>query len=455
MSSGRTIGRFLLPVAMLAAGAAVAYWMVPAESRAVERQLIGFPDSDAFAHLLRPALLGVLCFIPGLTALGYALAGILDRYLFRQFLTIAVLCFSALFMMWFLLDLSNHLNDLRQSDHFLLDSARFYLLRFPGVFVLVAPYSLSLSLLYCLGKLSRSREIVAIIQTGRGMLRVVAPFLTLALSATLVCTVFNYHWAPSGEGSEEMLLVDARGGRKVLASNVLYYYEPARRLWKVGEFPYELDQGAPLRAVEVTSMTPDGNLQSRLKAPYATWDRTSRRWLFDDPEVCSFVPDQPPHFDRPPSPLIQPDWPETPWQLIKPGLPARFLGIPDLNSWLAANRDVEWADKRPYLTQWHYRWAQPVVCLVTVLLAAPLGIVFSRRGATGGVALAIFVCAGMLFVSGISLTLGEAGYLPPALAAWTNNLVFGTFALWLFHRRMVGLPIYQTLRRLLPMADDT
>ena len=91
--------------------------------------------------------------------------------------------------------------------------------------------------------------------------------------------------------------------------------------------------------------------------------------------------------------------------------------------------------------------------MVTVLLAAPLGIVFSRRGASGGVALAVFLCAGMLFLSTISLALGESGYLPPAVAAWATNAIFGAVAVWLFHRRMAGLPIYQMIRRLLPLED--
>jgi lipopolysaccharide export LptBFGC system permease protein LptF len=87
------------------------------------------------------------------------------------------------------------------------------------------------------------------------------------------------------------------------------------------------------------------------------------------------------------------------------------------------------------------------------MLAAPLGIVFSRRGATGAVALAVFLCGGMLFVSNLSLALGESGYLAPALAAWAPNVLFGLIALYFFHRRMTGLPIYQTIRRLIPLED--
>ena len=144
------------------------------------------------------------------------------------------------------------------------------------------------------------------------------------------------------------------------------------------------------------------------------------------------------------------NWPETPWQLIKPGLKAEELGIPGLYSWLVQNRESEWGNKRQFLTQWHYRWAQPGICLAIVLLAAPLGIVFSRRGTAGGVALAIFLCAGMMFTSTVFLSLGESGYLHPMWAAWGTNILASVIALVLIQRRLVGRPIYQTLRNLLP-----
>jgi lipopolysaccharide export system permease protein len=150
-------------------------------------------------------------------------------------------------------------------------------------------------------------------------------------------------------------------------------------------------------------------------------------------------------------PLVMTQWPETPWKLIKPGLRAEQLGIPGLYSWLVQNRTSEWGNKRRFLTQWHYRWAQPGICLAIVLLAAPLGIVFSRRGAAGGIALAIFMCAGIMFSSTVFLALGESGYIPPVWAAWGTNILATSVALLLIQLRLVGRPIYQTLRKLLPV----
>jgi lipopolysaccharide export system permease protein len=92
----------------------------------------------------------------------------------------------------------------------------------------------------------------------------------------------------------------------------------------------------------------------------------------------------------------------------------------------------------------------PFASLVTVLLAAPLAIHFSRRGPGGGIFLAVVLSALMLLTSNIVLAFGEAGLIQPVAAAWLPNIIFGTLAIYLFHRRITGRPIYHTLRRFLP-----
>jgi lipopolysaccharide export system permease protein len=88
-----------------------------------------------------------------------------------------------------------------------------------------------------------------------------------------------------------------------------------------------------------------------------------------------------------------------------------------------------------------------------VLLATPLGVHFSRRGAGGGVLLAVILSGLMLLLTSISVALGASGTLHPAHAAWLPNVIFTLLALYLFHRRISGQPIYLLLRRLLPGGD--
>jgi LPS export ABC transporter permease LptG len=420
----------------------------------VAEQFVGFPDSDVRTHQARPLVLTALCFIPALGALAYALGDTLDRYITRQFIGICAICFSALFMIWLLIDLSDNISEFRRSENILVTLGVYYSCRLPAVLLLLIPYTLLLALLYSLGKLSTNREIIAIIQSGRSVPRITLPVLVSGLLFTLFSLGINYHWAPVAEGRQDDILAETSGKQATEASQVLYRNPTGRRLWMIGAFPADYQKGKPLLNVQITTTDENRRVTSRLSASRASWNRDSRCWSFEKPVISRFEPGMPPVFEEPAETLTIDNWSETPWQLIKPGLSAAYLGIPDLSTWINANSGQPgFVDSSPYLTQWHYRWALPFASLVTVLLAAPLAIHFSRRGPGGGIFLAVVLSALMLLVSNIVLAFGEAGIIQPIAAAWLPNITFGTLAIYLFHRRITGRPIYHTLRKILPGGE--
>jgi lipopolysaccharide export system permease protein len=446
--------RFSLPLVLAALGAVLYGLFVPAELASVSQQLLGFPDSDVKAHEARPVILAALCFLPALAAFIYSLGGTLDRYIARQFAGIFGVCITALIMIWLLMDLGNKIDDFLKSKEVIRTILVYYATSSPAILLLLLPYSLLLSLLYSLGKLSGSREIIAIIQAGHSVVRITLPLIIAGVFFTLLSLGLNYHWAPSAEGATKEFLAASDGKPAAEATNVLYRNAIDRRLWEIGAFPQNYQMGQPLLDVEVTTTHKDMTLESRLTAKRALWDRSNQSWTFEQPVIATYTPNQPPIFKKQDQALVVANWTETPWQLIKPGLSPDNLGIPDLNSWLQANsRHGQFANPAPYLTQWHYRWALPFSCMVTVLLATPLAIHFSRRGAGGGVFLAVVLSALMVLVSSISTALGDAGILRPVLAAWLPNTAFAFIGFYLFHRRISGLPIYLFIRRLLPGND--
>jgi len=446
--------RLLLPLVLTALGAAVCAILLPGEIAAVKQQLIGFPESNIQAHEARLWILRILCFLPAVASLVYALGGTLDRYIARQFAGIFGVCLGALLTIYLLMDMSDKIGDFRESKNVFETIITFYTLRSPAILLLLLPYSLLLALLYSLGKLSTHREVIAMIQAGRSVVRITLPLILAGFFFSLLSLGLNYHWAPVAEGRVDDILAEASGKQASEATNVLFRNPGNRRLWEIGAFPPNYEMGKPLLDVEITTTRADKTLESRLTAKRAWWDRATKRWTFEQPILASYLANQAPVIEAAAEPMVVDSWSETPWQLIKPGLSAAYLGIPDLYDWLLMNsHNYQFADPAPYLTQWHYRWAAPFACLVTVLLATPLGIHFSRRGAGGGVFMAVVLSALMILFSNISLALGEAGTLRPVIAAWLPNVAFAFLGLYLFRRRITGQPIYHVLRRLLPGND--
>src|SRR5207248_733550 len=93
------------------------------------------------------------------------------------------------------------------------------------------------------------------------------------------------------------------------------------------------------------------------------------------------------------------------------------------------------AARAPFRTHYHYRIALPWTCFVVTLIAAPLGVGFSRRGVLTSVATAILLIFALNFSTHLFLALGEGDRVPPWMAGWAPTIVFGTIGLYLLQLR--------------------
>jgi uncharacterized BrkB/YihY/UPF0761 family membrane protein len=214
--------KFLVPLILLILGVALGCVLIPHEKSVVAEQFIGYPNSHRQAHELRVWLLGILCAIPFLCSVLYYCMDRLDRYTLRIFANAFLICFGALFAIMFLEDIQDNLSDFQQSDKMGSLMLRHYITKMPALIVFILPYSLMLSLLWSLGKMSKSQELVSIIQTGRGVIRFTRPLVLVGVVCTIICLIFNYHWAPHAESQEKMILDEAMGKTSSAAESVAF-----------------------------------------------------------------------------------------------------------------------------------------------------------------------------------------------------------------------------------------
>ena len=82
--------------------------------------------------------------------------------------------------------------------------------------------------------------------------------------------------------------------------------------------------------------------------------------------------------------------------------------------------------------QWQKKFAFPLIAAIIVFLGAPFAFLVWKRGALGGLAL----CVGLEIVywatAALFEALGSAGQLPPVLAAWAPDAIFGFLAVYFF-----------------------
>jgi lipopolysaccharide export LptBFGC system permease protein LptF len=119
------------------------------------------------------------------------------------------------------------------------------------------------------------------------------------------------------------------------------------------------------------------------------------------------------------------DWTETPWRVSSSQLDPQNLSIPELQDYMYYNSDFPRAQLAPYQTNLSDRWALPLSCLVVVLVAAPLGIVYNRRGVLAGVSSGIFLFFAMMLTRYLFLALGKGDRISPTWGPWVPDAVFG------------------------------
>ena len=97
----------------------------------------------------------------------------------------------------------------------------------------------------------------------------------------------------------------------------------------------------------------------------------------------------------------------------------------------AADLEASGIDAQQMRVRLQFKYSIPVACIVFVLVAAPLGMRFAHLGSFVGIVLSVLVVFLYNGVRSWGLAFGLVGDLPPVIAAWAQNIIFGAVGLWL------------------------
>lgn len=441
------------PLAAIATGCAGVAWLMISTDlvrnwRAASYSAIGEMPSP-MAFIVKQILVGALIMSPALFLVYYRRRRLLDRYLLRSLLFPFVFCFVGVATLWIILDLSNNFPEFIDAGLSLREMLAFYGVQMPQTVVIVFPVALLLAMLYALGRLSRANELISMLSAGISLRQILTPVFVIGAYAAFISLVCNYHWAPRSEGRKNALLDAAQAraegergssGREEFSRAVLYRNDIDHRTWFAGSIPYNLSQRERIRHVELYIDHPDGTPDRTIVGSQAFWwppapgqtrDDFPGHWtiyrgqeLVHQPDgsvkVNSFTGET---TDRMNFPF---DWSESPWTLMSASFTPDYLSVQELTSYLrSVPEDTNPAALAPFRAHWHYRFAQPMLNLIVALIAAPLGIAFSRRGVVGGVAIAVVIVFFLLFVDSFFLNLARGNHFPAWISVWCTHLIFG------------------------------
>ena len=358
----------------------------------------------------------------------------LDRYVIRSFLQPYLYCIIGFLSIWLIFDISDNSSTLFEGHVSLAEVGGFYFSQLPQVLVILLPVALLLALLFCLGKMSRSNEIVSMLTAGISVPRVLLPLMVVGLLTTGLVLALNYSLAPHAELSRKVFFdnINRGGPRQVRISGQIFRNRTNNRTWFIAHFQPNSNK---FEGVQVIQQDEHDNIVKNYLASTANYDPAIKVWHFELTKIVQYdAAGNITHEEFLPT-LAIPGWTETPYRLSSANVRAEFLGVPELREYLRFNSDFPETLLAPFHTQLQYRLALPWTCLVVVFMAAPLGIGFSRRGILAGVAIAIVLVFSMNFLIHLFLALGEGDRISPLVAAWMPNVLFAAVGLYLLHLR--------------------
>ena len=335
---------------------------------------------------------------------------LLDRYVLRNFLEPFIVCFGAFLAIWIIVDLSDNSSDFIDAHASGSAVLKYYLTQLPHYALVCMPVGLLLGLLYSLSRMSRSNELISMLTAGRSVARVLAPIVVVGLGTVGFCLWLNWELAPHSEQIQKTGINQIKRNKKIGEAEAinghLFRDREQNRTWFVRRLRPDLGK---LDGVHITEQTEDGRITRKWYASRAVFDPQNKTWRLDRGLMVTFTPegdiDLTDNF--PDNSRTIKDWSETPWRIASSELDPQTLSVPELRKYLEVNSDFPAPQLAPYRANLADRFAQAASCLVVVLFAAPLGIVYNRRGVAAAVAGALFIFFGMIMGRGLFMALGK------------------------------------------------
>jgi LPS export ABC transporter permease LptG/LPS export ABC transporter permease LptF len=363
---------------------------------------------------------------------------LLDEYVMRSYAANFLLSLGAFVLLYVVFTFFELMGDIVRNQTPFVIVGEYLINLIPYIVSEVTPLCSLLAVLITFGALNRNSELTAMKATGISLYRVVAPILVLAAVLASALFAFNETYLPAANRRQQALRAEIKdkpaqtfvlAGRKWISGQTNTAGEPAR-IFYYQAYDSVRDVFANLTVFEFDPQT--FTLKRRIFAESVHWDPTVNRWIFENGWQRSFSGVTISSY-QPFTVQTFPDIREQPAYFNKEDKPYDEMSYGELHSYIADLRQSGF-DTIKLRVQLDNKISVPAITLVMAMLAVPFALSAGKRGGLIGVATAIGVAIAYWSISEVFRSMGEISTLPPVLAAWTPDLLFGIAGTYLLLR---------------------
>jgi LPS export ABC transporter permease LptF/LPS export ABC transporter permease LptG len=347
---------------------------------------------------------------------------LIDDYVLRDFFIYLGLILSTFLVLVIVFTLFELLSDILRNQVPATVVAEYLLNVAPYLLYNVAPLVMLLAVLVTFGMMQRSNEITAIKATGTSIYRIVLPVIVAAAVLAVGLFFADQFYLPHTNQRQEALHNQIKGkppqtylrpDRKWIfgQNNDIYYYQ---------FFDPDRDTFGNVTVFQLDPV--HFTITRRVHADRAHWAEYLHRWVYEQGWERSLRVAAMADY-RPFEVATFPDLPETPSYFKKEVKQYTEMNYEELRRYI---RDLQQSgfDVVRLRVQLNKKLSYPLITLIMAVLAIPFSLSTGKKGAITGVAVAVGIAVFYTVVSRLFEAMGDLSQLPPALAAWSPDLIF-------------------------------
>ena len=365
---------------------------------------------------------------PVLQRLDITFPNILDRYILREFIKVLALVVISTAALFIIVDYTDLSGDIRQNHiplHIVLAYYRFTIFQ---ILNWTLPISVLVATLVTFGILSKSNEVTAFKSSGMSLYRVALPVMAIAGAISVLAYLMLDYVLPYSNRRVDELRNKIKGKKALVTQN-------QQKLWFLGKGRYIINflsydkNTQQLSQVQVFEFHPAKfRVTRRVYADRAKWD--GEGWVFEHGWMRSFGDNG----EMTDTPIVRP------LRLFYAERPEDFeteVKSPDQMTFAQLRRYIDTIRRSGYAAEeltvkLYEKTSWPFISTVMAIIALPFAFRIGRRGALYGVGIALVLGIFYWMVFAVFTKFGEVGNLPPPLAAWSANILFGIAGIYMF-----------------------
>ena len=350
---------------------------------------------------------------------------IIDRYIISKFLGTFFYAIVLLAVVIIIFDISEKIDDFIQKQatlksiifDYYLNFLPFFINKFTALFTFI-------SVIFFTSKMAGNTEIIAILNGGVSFKRFLRPYLVGAFVLSLFSFMLTNFVIP--KTIHKMVDFEAKYVKKqnpTNFTNIHMQLEPGTYIY-VESFNSQIKTGYKF---SLEKLEKGKGLAYKLTADALVWDTLKRKWSVNTYYERKLLADGSEIIQKGPTKDIKLNVKPEEFNIDADNV--MYMNFFELRKFIKKEKLKGSSQVNRYLVEMHQRFAFPFAGLILTLI----GVALSSRKVRGGTGLnlgfGIAITFTYILFLQVTTVFARFGEVPPALAVWTPNIVFGIVAL--------------------------